>query len=94
MTLQQLTRRDMKKEILCGLMILSLTGCATTKEAGKIVKGTSRIVVVTDGVIFTSSKPVKMTMKDGDTEYTYDSQKEGWLSRLMGAFAFGAVATR
>ena len=90
----------MKKLILCGLMILSLTGCATVKGTGGAVsdqvigKVAGEIIVVETGVQFKMKKPGKMSMKDGDKEYTFDSQKEGWLSRLMGAFAFGAVATR
>ena len=77
----------MKKLILCGLMILSLTGCAT-------VKGTGVITVVDDGVEFTSSKPAKMTMKQGDTEYTYDSQSEGLISKIISMLTLGAVTRR
>lgn len=49
------------------------------------------------GVRFKTSSPTKMTMKkdkDGNVEYTFDSQAQSWLSKLIGALMGGLVGRR
>ncbi len=60
-------------------------GCSTLSTTGTIT-------VLDNGVTFDSPRPAKMTMKKGDTEYTYDSQSEGFFSKLMGILTLGRMA--
>ena len=71
--------------IICGIaVIILLMGCASLSN-GSIVETES-------GVIFKSARPAKMTMTKGDKEYTYDSQSEGFFSKLMGILTLGRLA--
>jgi len=69
------------------LPLIFLTGCSS-------FDGTAHILTHKDGVMFTASRPTKMTMiKDGVT-YTYDSQAPSLLSRILSAMTLGAVGGR
>ena len=46
------------------------------------------------GVRFTTSGPAKVTAKIGGNEYTYDGQKQGWISKLVGYFMGGLLGRR
>lgn len=64
------------------LLSVLLMGCAS-------LHGTASITETDDGVKFEASRPTKMTMKDGEKEYTFDSQSQSLLSRVMSALALG-----
>lgn len=67
--------------LVCAVL---LCGCAS-------VQGTASIRKTETGVEFESSRPSKMTMKEGEVEYTYDSQAPSLLSRIMSAVTLGVV---
>ncbi len=72
--------------IITGIaVIVMLIGCATLSSK-------STITVLDDGVTFDSARPAKMTMKKGDIEYTYDSQTESWVSKIIGILTLGVFA--
>ena len=72
--------------IICGItVIVMLMGCATLSSTGTIT-------VLDDGVTFDSARPAKMTMKKGEVEYTYDSQTESWVSKIIGILTLGRLA--
>ena len=73
------------RKLFLFLLSLLIMGCATLSP-------TSTITVKDDGVTFSSSRPAKMSLKKGDTEYTYDSQAESFFSKLMGVLTLGAMA--
>lgn len=72
------------KQIFLCVILMGLMGCAS-------VKGTALIKKTEKGVEFEASRPVKMTMKEGESEYTYDSQAPSLLSRIMSAVTLGVV---
>ena len=83
------------------LIIFSLLfmGCAFTKSEGakEVVLSTASIVETDTGVEFNTSRPVKMTMKKGEkgeVEYTYDSQTESLISKIVSIFILGLVGSR
>ena len=62
-------------------------GCAS-------VQGTATITKTDKGVKFTASRPTKMSMKNDDGEYHFDSQTPSLLSRIMSTITLGAMGTR
>lgn len=74
----------MKKLVLLGLVLVA--GCAS-------IAGTGSIVINRPGnmVTFTSSRQAKMTWKEGNKEYIYDSQAPSLLQRIMSAVTLGAM---
>ncbi len=72
--------------IITGIaVIVMLIGCATLSSTGTIT-------VLDNGVTFDSPRPAKMSMKKGDIEYTYDSQTESWVSKIIGILTLGVFA--
>ena len=74
---------SLRRVCLC-VILMGLMGCSS-------VNGTALIRKTKTGVKFESSRPAKMTMKEGDNEYTYDSQAPSLLSRIMSAVTLGVV---
>lgn len=67
------------------LILVFLMGCSTLSSTGTIT-------VLDDGVVFDSPRPAKMSMKKGDVEYTYDSQSESWVSKIISIMTLGVIA--
>lgn len=79
-----------KSKLLLCLLLVGFMGCASLRKIGS----TATIVTTDNSVTFTASRPTKMTMKDGEKEYTFDSQTPSLLSRIMSAVTLGAVGGR
>ena len=69
------------------LICLLNVSCATLESK-------STITVKDNKVTFDSARPVKMTMKNGEIEYTYDRQSESWASKMISMFTLGLVGSR
>ena len=80
----------MKNKVLAAVVFLLmalLVGCQTLQGAGQI-KETEQ------GVEFSTNRPAKMTWKKDTTEYSYDSQKESLISKIISILTLGVVAKR
>lgn len=84
------------KFILIFFLLFSLLfsgGCASLRNASP-VSNTSSILEIENGVEFTANKPQKMTYKKGDAEYTFDSQAESWISKILSVLSIGWLGTK